>query len=68
MLETMMLLTCVVRDLSGHPLLAYIDPGTGSFLFQIIAAALLGVGAAFRSVRMAVADFFGRLLGRRPKK
>jgi len=29
-------------------LLAYIDPGTGSFLLQVILAGVLGAGVAFK--------------------
>ena len=31
------------------PVYAYIDPGTGSYVFQIILAAIFGGGFAFRS-------------------
>ncbi len=37
-------------DASGHILLAYLDPGSGSLAVQFLIAALLGGAVAFRSV------------------
>lgn len=36
---------------------AYLDPGSGSFILQVLLASLVGVGFAFRS-------FWARLFGR----
>jgi hypothetical protein len=36
---------------------AYLDPGSGSFILQVLLASLVGLGFAFRG-------FFARLLGR----
>lgn len=44
--------------------LLYIDPGSGSFIVQIIAAAALGISFFFRSIKM----FFKNLFTRTPKK
>ncbi len=35
---------------------AYLDPGSGSFILQLILASLVGIGFAFRS-------YWGKLLG-----
>jgi len=43
---------------------AYIDPGTGSLLFQSLLAVLFGVGAAFGRLRAWVAKFFRSVLKR----
>ncbi|RJP26817.1 MAG: hypothetical protein C4520_00180 [Candidatus Abyssobacteria bacterium SURF_5] len=37
-------------------LIAYIDPGTGSYLFQLLIAALLGAGFAVRTIRRRILD------------
>ena len=47
--------------------LAYIDPGSLSFLLQILIAAIIGAGVALKSVRTAVVNFFALLFGRRTK-
>jgi ATP-dependent Zn protease len=44
--------------------LLYIDPGSGSYLVQVIIAAVLGVGFFFRNVRTYVKAFFTR--GKKP--
>lgn len=42
-----------------HDLL-YIDPGSGSYLVQVIVAAALGVAFFFRNIKNAVKAFFTR--------
>jgi len=42
----------------------YLDPGTGSFLLQLLAAGVLGGLFIFRSSLKKVKNFFLRLLGR----
>ena len=39
--------------------LAYLDPGSGSFLVQILIAALLGVGIALRASWGKIKGLFG---------
>jgi len=41
----------------------YIDPGSGSYLVQVIIAAALGVAFFFRNIKMYIKAFFTR-----PKK
>ena len=38
---------------------AYLDPGSGSFLIQLLIAALLGVGVAMRASWGKIKGFFG---------
>lgn len=45
---------------------AYIDPGTGSLLFQSLLAVLFGIGVAFRKLHSWIAQFWAWLL-RRPR-
>jgi hypothetical protein len=46
------------------PYLLYLDPGSGSYLVQIIAAAVLGVAFFFRNIKLYIKSFFTRT----PKK
>ncbi len=39
--------------------LAYLDPGSGSFLLQLALAALLGLGIAFRASWGRIKSWFG---------
>ncbi len=43
--------------------LLYIDPGSGSYLVQVIVAAVLGVTVFFKNIRLYIRSFFFR-----PKK
>lgn len=45
---------------------AYLDPGTGSLIFQSLLAVLFGVGVAFRQVRAWVAKAWAFILRRPP--
>jgi len=40
--------------------LLYIDPGTGSYLVQVIVAAVLGVAFFFRNIKNYIKAFFTR--------
>jgi len=42
-----------------HQLL-YIDPGSGSYLVQVIAAAVLGIAFFFRNIKNYIKAFFTR--------
>jgi hypothetical protein len=44
--------------------LAYIDPGSGSLVLQMILAAIVGTGVFFRDT---IAGFFGWFKGSKPK-
>jgi hypothetical protein len=46
--------------------LPYLDPGTGSYLLQILIAAGLSAASVLYLLRKRIAAFFSRLLGRRP--
>jgi len=43
---------------------AYIDPGTGSFVLQLIIGALLGVAFAVKSFWKDIKTFFSKLLSK----
>jgi len=40
--------------------LLYIDPGSGSYLVQVIVAAALGVAFFFRNIKTYIKSFFTR--------
>jgi hypothetical protein len=48
-------------------ILAYIDPGTGSYLFQLLIAALLGAGFAVRTFRRKISNIFLMIINRSQK-
>jgi ATP-dependent Zn protease len=50
-----------------HQLL-YIDPGSGSYLVQVIVAGALGVAFFFKNIVLYVRHFFYRLFGKKDKK
>jgi hypothetical protein len=44
--------------------LAYLDPGSGSLIFQSLLAILFGLGVGLRAFRAAISRFIDRLLRR----
>ena len=50
-----------------HTLL-YIDPGSGSYLIQVIAAAVLGIAFFFKTLKLYIVHFFLRIFGKRKKE
>jgi len=47
---------------TARPAYAYLDPGTGSYLFQIILAGLLAGSYFFRDKLKKVFNFFSKML------
>lgn len=47
------------------PALAYIDPGSGSFLLQMLLAALAGTAFYGRQIVARIRRFFRRIAGRK---
>ena len=41
--------------------LLYIDPGSGSYLIQVVIAAILGIAFFFRNIVTVIKHFFYRL-------
>ncbi len=54
----MMHVTDVLLSVLGAPP-AYLDPGSGSILIQLLIAALLGIGIAARSYWSTIKGWFG---------
>lgn len=48
--------------------LLYIDPGSGSYLVQVIVAGALGVAFFFKNIVLYIKHFFYRLFGNKDKK
>jgi hypothetical protein len=58
-----------LQNLSLSPILdnpAYLDPGSGSFILQLILATILGGLLVLRSYWNKVKDFFLKLFNRNP--
>jgi len=51
--------------MSRHFILAYIDPGSGSLIYQTLLTILLGLGFVLRRVRGSISRFVKRLFGKR---
>ena len=49
------------------PHLLYIDPGSGSYLVQVLVAALLGIVFFFKNIMLAIRHFFYRMFRKKPK-
>lgn len=63
----LIVLLAVAAFLLGElPAFAYVDPGTGSLLFQTALTIVLGLGLVFRRVRGSIISFVKRLGGRQP--
>ena len=43
----------------------YIDPGTGSYIFQLLIAFLVGLAFSFKVFRRKAADFLRKVFGRK---
>jgi hypothetical protein len=54
----MFLLTIALSSLLGDKF-AYLDPGSGSLLLQLLIAVLLGAGVALRAFRGKIKRLFG---------
>lgn len=50
-----------------QPILLYVDPGSGSYLIQLIIAGVLGVAFFFKNILFAIKLFFHRIFGKKSK-
>lgn len=64
-LRRLQLCSCTVLALSATSAHAYMDPGSGSFLLQILLAAFVGGMFYFRQGMDAVRRFFARIFGKK---
>ena len=58
------LVAAVMLLIAEQPAYAYIDPGTGSLIYQTALTLLLGVGFMLRRSRESIARFVRRISGR----
>jgi hypothetical protein len=58
-------LTFAALMLTPRQAYAYIDPGTGSMVYQALLAVLLGLGFVLRSARAQIAEFVRGVFGLR---
>ncbi|RPJ80265.1 MAG: hypothetical protein EHM13_12295 [Acidobacteria bacterium] len=56
----MEILAALVRFGESDLLIAYIDPGTGSMIIQVVLAALVGVAVSVRHYWSAITSWFRR--------
>ncbi len=59
-----LLLAASVVLLTERSAFAYVDPGTGSLLYQAALALLIGLGLAVRRIRGSIAGFVRRVAAR----
>ncbi len=62
---TVLLLTIGAWLIAMRPCYAYIDPGIGSYVFQIAIASLVGLALAIKSFWRQISLFIGRLFARK---
>lgn len=51
-----------------HPVILYVDPGSGSYLVQVIIAAVLGALFYFKNLWWQIKAFFSRSKKEEPPK
>ncbi len=54
-----------ITTTSAH---AYIDPGTGSYVLQVVLASLLAAAFVVKSTWRNIRDAVGKRIGRKPKE
>jgi hypothetical protein len=67
-LITMLVVLVLVCLTFPRPAYAYLDPGTGSYIFQLIVAALLGAAFAVKLFWNDVKTFFSNLFSREEER
>ena len=50
-----------------QPAYAYLDPGTGSLIIQVIIGSIAALGVAMTAMRHRIVDFLNKILGRKLK-
>ena len=65
-IHTLGLLAVVFLLAGERPAYAYVDPGTGSMIYQTLLTLVIGIGLVFKQVRYSVTRFVKRLAGRNP--
>ena len=63
----MLFVTFAALILTPRRAYAYIDPGTGSLIYQTLLAVILGLGFMLRSARARIVGFMRDVFGRRAR-
>jgi len=61
-LTRLLVLTGMLLWICTHDSFAYVDPGSGSFVLQLIMAGLLGAALAVKAFWRNIREFFSKLL------
>ncbi len=61
------LLILLLMMITAEPAYAYLDPGSGSYLVQIIIAGLVGAGFFVKSFWVTIKNVIGKLTKKFPK-
>lgn len=61
-----LLLAGLILVVLAPPAHAYLDPGTGSYVFQVLIAGLVGAAFGIKMFWRRIKGFFMRLFGRKP--
>ncbi|MDH3216123.1 MAG: hypothetical protein OEN01_07520 [Candidatus Krumholzibacteria bacterium] len=64
----MLILFAIVSYFWPSEARAYLDPGTGSYVLQLVLAALLGVAFATKMFWLRIKTFLAGLLSKKPKE
>ena len=64
----LIILILLIAVISPLPAYAYLDPGTGSMVIQVLIASLAAVGVAVKSFWTQIKIFFSRLLNKKEKE
>jgi hypothetical protein len=51
-----------------HPVSAYLDPGFGSMVWQLIVAGMFGIAFALKIYWLKIRNFFGRSKPKQPQE
>jgi len=68
MLLNIFIYVLFINLLLTQPCYAYIDPGTGSFLTQVIAATIIGVVASVNVFWINIKKFFLKIINKKDTK
>jgi hypothetical protein len=63
-IKTFLLCTVLVTLVAPAPAFAYLDPGTGSVILQVLVAGLLGALFTIKTMWRNIKGFFGRMTGK----
>jgi hypothetical protein len=63
-IQTVAIFTATILAGTPHKNPAYLDPGSGSFIFQLILASLLGAAVVIRAYWKRISGFFKKIISK----